>query len=94
MITSHVLSMAIHCTVSILIGGILLSSFMSHVHFSQLWVAILEKAYAKIHGCYQNIDGGIERYALYELTGAIHREIELSDPHTQALAASGKLWEV
>ncbi len=37
---------------------------------SQLWVCLLEKAYAKAHGAYQAISGGQISEALLDLTGA------------------------
>eukprot|EP01105_Mastigella_eilhardi_P021115 TRINITY_DN5082_c0_g1_i3.p1 TRINITY_DN5082_c0_g1~~TRINITY_DN5082_c0_g1_i3.p1 ORF type:complete len:1205 (+),score=236.39 TRINITY_DN5082_c0_g1_i3:420-3617(+) len=68
--------------------------FATNTDKSQLWVPILEKCYAKLHRCYQNIDGGIEPYALCDVAGATHKAVELSEPHAQAMASSGKLWEV
>lgn len=35
-----------------------------------LWVMLLEKAYAKVHGGYYNINSGLSREALRDLTGA------------------------
>ena len=37
---------------------------------SQLWVCLLEKAYAKVHGSYQSISGGHIKEAMLDLTGA------------------------
>lgn len=37
---------------------------------SEIWVMLLEKAWAKVHGGYLNIDGGLTREALHDLTGA------------------------
>ena len=37
---------------------------------NELWVPLLEKAYAKLHGGYQNIEGGKQTYAVTDLTGA------------------------
>lgn len=31
---------------------------------------ILEKAWAKLHGCYNTIEGGLTREALHNFTGA------------------------
>jgi hypothetical protein len=36
---------------------------------SELWPMLLEKAFAKAHGCYDGIDGGLPREALASLTG-------------------------
>jgi calpain-15 len=37
---------------------------------NEIWVMLLEKAWAKVHGGYLNIDGGLTREALHDLTGA------------------------
>jgi len=37
---------------------------------NELWVCLLEKAWAKVHGGYLNTDGGLTREALHDLTGA------------------------
>lgn len=36
----------------------------------ELWVILLEKAWAKVHGAYLNIESGLTREALRDLTGA------------------------
>lgn len=36
----------------------------------ELWVLLLEKAYAKVHGCYANIEAGLTGNAIRDLTGA------------------------
>src|SRR5438105_2185819 len=42
-----------------------------------LWVAIIEKAYAKLHGCYSAITSGNVHQAFHELTGAPSYLIDL-----------------
>lgn len=44
-----------------------------------LWVMLLEKAYAKVYGGYYNINAGLSREALRELTGASTENIYLED---------------
>ena len=41
----------------------------------ELWISLLEKAYAKIYGSYSNIEGGSVQHALRDLTGAPVKEL-------------------
>ena len=41
----------------------------------EIWVMLLEKAYAKVHGSYYNIVGGDPSHALRDLTGAPYKRI-------------------
>jgi len=45
---------------------------------NDLWVSLLEKAWAKLHGSYAKIDGGLVREALHDLTGAPARNFFIS----------------
>ncbi|XP_060560457.1 calpain-A-like [Ruditapes philippinarum] len=58
----------------------------------EFWVSLIEKAYAKLHGSYEAIDGGQTMDALVDLTGGLAEryEIETKDPnlYRQILRAS------
>ena len=51
-------------------GGPELGPAFSRSNGNELWVLLLEKAWAKIHGSYENIDGGLTKDVLQDLTGA------------------------
>ena len=42
---------------------------MSKAHGNELLVILIEKAYAKLHGSYERISGGLSHEALRDLTG-------------------------
>jgi hypothetical protein len=49
------------------------SSFIAQ----ELWVSLIEKAWAKIHGGYKNIKKGLSTSAFEALTGAFTRKISI-----------------
>ena len=51
----------------------------SSAHGSEIWVLLLEKAWAKIYGSYENIEAGYTREALYALTGAPTKVFYIED---------------
>ncbi|KAG8948316.1 hypothetical protein FRC00_008642, partial [Tulasnella sp. 408] len=46
---------------------------------NETWVPLLEKAYAKLHGDYESIDGGWTAEGIEDLTGAVSTTIYLKD---------------
>ncbi len=48
-------------------------------HESELWVMILEKAWAKVHGTFSKIEAGLTTECLHDLTGAPTRDFYMGD---------------
>uniref|UniRef100_A0A7N1A3N3 Protein DEFECTIVE KERNEL 1 n=1 Tax=Kalanchoe fedtschenkoi TaxID=63787 RepID=A0A7N1A3N3_KALFE len=59
---------------------------------NEFWVSILEKAYAKLHGSYEALEGGLVQDALVDLTGGAGEEIDMRTAQAQIDLASGRLW--
>ena len=56
---------------------------------NDLWVFILEKAWAKIHGCYERIINGYVHRALRDLTGAPTWDVNSKEDSTWELIENG-----
>ena len=54
-------------------------AFVKSENPKELWPMILEKAYAKLYGSYQNIEAGKVSYALVDLTGGVPEQIRIED---------------
>ena len=57
----------------------------------QLWVAIMEKAYAKAHGSYRAISGGWIAEGLFDLTGYPTETIWMEDRNFDSETTWGRL---
>ncbi len=58
---------------------------------SELWVSLIEKAYAKLYGSYNALDGGLITEGITDLTGSLPSTIKFSDPEVQLHREA--LWE-
>ena len=57
------------------------------------WVMVLEKAYAKLHGCYESLRGGHVEYSLQDCTGLASLRLRLTDPRFASEVESGAMWQ-
>jgi calpain-15 len=48
----------------------------SHANGNEMWVLLMEKAYAKLHGSYERIEAGFAEHVLHDLTGAPSEVVE------------------
>lgn len=53
----------------------------------------MEKAYAKLHGCYEILNGGSMAEGLVDLTGGASEKYNLTAPETADLIESGQFWK-
>ncbi|CAM9797164.1 unnamed protein product [Pylaiella littoralis] len=63
------------------------------LNLNEQWVQMLEKAYAKLHGTYESINGGSVGEALVDLTGGCCEKISFTGERIKLMIEDGSLWE-
>ncbi len=69
-------------------------AMFSRSNGNELWVMLIEKAYAKVHGGYKAISGGLPYEGLMDLTGCPTVSYNFKDQKVRQMIEQGKLWEL
>ena len=62
-----------------------------YANSQEFWIALIEKAYSKLHGCYENIIDKNFVEGLVDLTGGLGEKISLTEYENQKNAQ--QLWQ-
>ena len=65
----------------------------SEESFTEMWPLMLEKAYAKVHECYEAINYGRPEQALIDLTNGIPEVISFNTKEFIKMKNDGSLWQ-
>merc|ERR1719446_1734474 len=59
---------------------------------NETWVMLMEKAYAKLHGSYQNLVSGYIDFGLRDMTGGATMKLKFKNKKVAKMIAGGQLW--
>lgn len=59
---------------------------------NEFWVPLIEKAYAKLHGCYQSLVSGFIDDGLVDLTGLVSQKMSIDESITNNKDKKEELW--
>jgi len=60
---------------------------------NEVWVQVVEKAYAKLHGSYGSLDGGVVTDGLVDMTGGTADTINLAKAEEDGSLYDGRTWK-
>lgn len=60
---------------------------------NEIWAMLIEKAYAKLHECYENLVYGTIQYALRDLTGGTVEKVDLNSKKWEGEVVTDRVWE-
>jgi len=59
----------------------------------EFWVPLIEKAYAKLHGCFEILNGGDMGEGMVDLSGGVSEEFDLTLPECRESLENGVFWK-
>ena len=63
-------------------------------NITEFWPVLLEKAYAKLHGCYESINGGRPEQGLVDITNGISELINFDSEEFEQMKNNGSFWDL